>query len=125
MALVAVNATAYFALTTIVLGDAYFDWLWAIAAGKAVMYGLIALIAYTRPGAPPQLAMITLPIALIFLTVAIPLKLTGVWLTTAWAAQGAILVWSGFVLGRVPMRVFGLGVLSAVGGPSAVQFTGD
>ncbi len=112
MALVAVNATAYFALTTIVLGDAYFDWLWAIAAGMAVMYGLIALIAYTRPGAPPQLAMITLPIALIFLTVAIPLKLTGVWLTTAWAAQGAILVWSGFVLGRVPMRVFGLGVLA-------------
>ena len=112
MALVAVNATAYFALTTIVLGDAYFDWLWAIAAGMAVMYGLIALVAYTRPGAPPQVAMITLPIALIFLTVAVPLGLTGVWLTTAWAAQGAILIWSGFVLGRAPMRVFGLGVLA-------------
>ena len=112
MALVAVNATAYFALTTIVLGDAYFDWLWAIAAGMAVMYGLIALVAYTRPGAPPQVAMITLPIALIFLTVAVPLGLTGVWLTTAWAAQGAILIWSGFVLGRAPMRGFGLGVLA-------------
>ena len=112
MALVAVNATAYFALTTIVLGDAYFDWLWAIAAGMAVMYGLIALVAYTRPGAPPQVAMITLPIALIFLTVAVPLGLTGVWLTTAWAAQGAILIWSGFALGRAPMRGFGLGVLA-------------
>ena len=112
MALVAVNAMAYFALTTIVLGDAYFDWLWAIAAAMAVMYGLIALVAYTRPGAPPQVAMITLPIALIFLTVAVPLGLTGVWLTTAWAAQGAILIWSGFVLGRAPMRGFGLGVLA-------------
>ena len=112
MALVAVNATAYFALTTIVLADVYFDWLWAIAAAMAVMYGLIALIAYTRPGAPPQVAMITLPIALIFLTLAVPLGLTGVWLTTAWAAQGAILIWSGFVLGRAPMRGFGLGVLA-------------
>ena len=112
MALVAVNATAYFALTTIVLTDVYFDWLWAIAAAMAVMYGLIALIAYTRPGAPPQVAMITLPIALIFLTLAVPLGLTGVWLTTAWAAQGAILIWSGFVLGRAPMRGFGLGVLA-------------
>ena len=112
MALVAVNATAYFALTTIVLTDVYFDWLWAIAAAMAVMYGLIALIAYTRPGAPPQVAMITLPVALIFLTLAVPLGLTGVWLTTAWAAQGAILIWSGFVLGRAPMRGFGLGVLA-------------
>ena len=112
MALVAVNAVAFFGLTTIVLAESYDDWLWVVAAAMAVMYGLIALVAYTRPGAPPQTAMITLPISLVFLTVAVPLGLSGVWLTTAWAAQGAILLWSGFVLGRVPMRVFGLGVLA-------------
>lgn len=112
MTLVTVNAVAYFGLTTIVLLESYDDWLWVVAAAMAAIYGLIALVAYTRPGAPPQTAMITLPIALVFLTVAVPLRLSGVWLTTAWAAQGAILIWSGFVLGRVPMRAFGLGALT-------------
>ncbi len=112
MTLVTANAVAYFGLTTIVLLESYDDWLWVVAAAMAAIYGLIALVAYTRPGAPPQTAMITLPIALVFLTVAVPLRLSGVWLTTAWAAQGAILIWSGFLLGRVPMRAFGLGALT-------------
>ncbi len=112
MALVAVNATAYLALTAMVLSDAYSDWLWVIASAMAILYGAISFVAYTRPGAPPQTAMITLPIALVFLTLSIPLALTGVWLMTAWAAQGVVLVWSGFVLGRLPMRVFGLGALA-------------
>ena len=110
--LVVMNATAYFALTVGILGEDYGIWLGSIALGLALFYGLIAYAAVKRPGTPPEVALITLPVALVFLTIAVPLQLSGVWATVAWAAQGVVLVWSGFVLGRWPTRAFGLGVLT-------------
>ena len=110
--LVAINATAYFALTVRILGEDYAIWLGSIALGLALFYGLIAYAALKRPGAPPQVAFIALPVSLVFLTIAVPLQFSGVWVTVAWAAQGVVLVWSGFMLDRWPTRAFGLGVLA-------------
>ncbi len=110
--LVAINATAYFALTVGILGEDYGIWLGSIALGLALFYGLIAYAALKRPGTPPEVALITLPVALVFLTIAVPLQLSGVWVTVAWAAQGVVLIWSGFMLDRWPTRAFGLGVLA-------------
>lgn len=112
MGLVAINATAYFALTVGILSEDHAILLGPIALGLALFYGLIAYAALKRPGAPPEVALITLPVALVFLTIAVPLQLSGVWVTVAWAAQGVVLVWSGFMLDRWPTRVFGLGVLA-------------
>ncbi len=112
MGLVAINATAYFALTVGILGEDRVVWLGPIALGLALFYGLTAYAAVKRPGAPPEIALIALPVALVFLTIAVPLQLSGVWVTVAWAAQGGVLVWSGFTLGRWPTRAFGLGAVA-------------
>jgi uncharacterized membrane protein len=35
-------------------------------------------------------------LALTFVTLAIPIRLEGKWITIAWAVEGAVLIWSGF-----------------------------
>ena len=61
-----------------------------------------------------------LPIAIVFLTIAVPLQLTGVWITVAWAAEGAALMGTAFLLSRWLMRAFGLGVLAVALGHLAL-----
>ena len=116
MSIVAINGTAFFALTVAILWEDYQVWFGLISLSLSLLYGLIAYAALKRPGAPTEIAMIALPMALVFLTVAVPMQLSGVWLTTAWAAQGVGLVWTGFLLYKTSMRIFGLGALALAAG---------
>ena len=116
MGLMALNAMVFFALTVQILWADYEAWFGLIAFALSVFYGLIALAAVKRTGAPPEVSLIALPTAIVFLTVAVPLQLSGVWVPVAWAAQGAVMTWVGFILARWQMRAFGLGALAlAVG----------
>ena len=112
MTLVGINAMSFFGLTVAIMWADYELWFGLISLALSLFYGLIAFAAVRRTGAPPQIALISLPIALVFLTIAVPLQLSGVWVTVAWAAQGTALVWAGFMLRRWPMRAFGLGALA-------------
>ncbi len=112
MSLMSLNAIWFFALTVFLLWEDYEIWFGLIALGMALFYGLTAFAAMKRSGAPPRIALFALPIAVIFLTIAVPLQVSGVWVTVAWAAQGAALIWVGFLLDRWPMRVLGLGDLA-------------
>ena len=48
-------------------------------------------------------------IAIVFLTIAIPVQLDGgPWLGVAWAAEGAVLIWLSFILRMRQLRWFGL-----------------
>ena len=112
LALMTLNAVAFFALTYHVLWDDYRDWFGLIALGLSLFYALIAFAAIRRPFTPTEIAIFALPMAIVFLTIAVPLQLTGVWITVGWAAEGAALVGTAFLLGRWQMRAFGLGVLA-------------
>ena len=112
LALMTLNAVAFFALTYHVLWDDYREWFGLIAVGLALFYALVAFVAIRRPSTPVEMAIFALPIAIVFLTIAVPLQLSGVWITVAWVAEGAALVGTAFLLGRWQMRAFGLGVLA-------------
>lgn len=112
MALMRLNAAAYYGLTFEVLWDRYEVWFGLITLGMSLFYGLVGYGAIRRSGAPPQVALFALATALVFLTVAVPLQLSGNWVSVAWAAEGAVLVWVGFLLGNWPTRAFGLVVLA-------------
>ena len=112
LALMTLNAVAFFALTYHVLWDDYREWFGLIALGLSLFYALLAFVAIRRPSTPAEMALFALPIAVVFLTIAVPLQLTGVWVTVAWVAEGAALVGTAFLLGRWQMRAFGLGVLA-------------
>ena len=112
MALIILNAAAYYALTFIVLWDDYELWFGLISLGISLLYGMVAFGALKRSGAPPELVLYLLATAVVFLTIAVPLQLSGHWITVAWAVEGALVVWVGFILNRWSTRVFGLGILA-------------
>ena len=80
---------------------ALFDWFnneWAyawLAVGFAAFY-LLLLRLPARSGlreSPALLSALHLTAAVVFLTIAIPLKAHGRWLTTGWLVEGAALLW--------------------------------
>ncbi|MBI4337858.1 MAG: DUF2339 domain-containing protein [Chloroflexi bacterium] len=114
MALMTINAAVYFGVTYRLLWDRYEVWFGVIGLGLALFYGMVGYAALKRRGAPPQVALYSVAIALVFLTVAVPLQLGGAWITIAWAAEGAVLIWVGFTLRSWPLRAYGLAVFAIV-----------
>ena len=112
LSLMSVNAVAYFALTTAILWDDYDGWFGLIAFGLTALYGVIALAAFKRSGTPARTAVFALGIAAVFLTMAFPLQFSGYSVAVAWAAQGVVMVWMSFYLGRWQTRAFGIAVLA-------------
>jgi uncharacterized membrane protein len=59
-------------------------------------------------------------LALTFVTLAIPIRLDGRWITIAWAVEGAVLIWSGLRVHFVAMRWVGFVMFAVVAGRLAV-----
>jgi uncharacterized membrane protein len=59
-------------------------------------------------------------LALTFVTLAIPIRLDGNWITIAWAVQGAVLVWGGLRVRFAAMRWGGLVLFAIVAGRLAL-----
>ena len=59
-------------------------------------------------------------LALTFVTLAIPIRLDGRWVTIAWAMQGAVLIWSGLRVQFAAMRWAGLALFVIVAGRLAL-----
>ena len=112
LALITINAAVFFALTFNLLWEDYESWFGGIALALSLVYCTVAYAVIKRAAAAPELALFSLSIAVVFLTIAMPLQLSGSWVTVAWAAEGVVLVWLGFQLERRPLRLFGLGVLA-------------
>jgi uncharacterized membrane protein len=112
LALMTINAAGFYALTFDILWADYEIWFGLISLSLSLLYAGVAYAAIKRSGTPPEVALFALSTAVVFLTVAVPLQLSGSWVSVAWAAEGAVIIWVGFLLGRWPMRAFGLGVLT-------------
>ncbi len=111
MALMTLNALAFYGNTFGLLWADYEAWFGMITLSLSLFYGVVAYGAIRRSGTPPQVALFSLATALLFLTVAAPLQLSGSWITVAWAAEGAVLIGVGLILDQRGVRAFGLGVL--------------
>jgi uncharacterized membrane protein len=81
-----------------------------LAVGFAAFYlALLRLPASGRLHASPAvLSSIHLTAAVVFLTIAIPLKTQGRWLTIGWLAEGAALLWMATRLRSTLLRVLAL-----------------
>jgi uncharacterized membrane protein len=74
-----------------------------------------------KRGAELRLARILYAgLALTFVTLAIPIRLDGRWITIAWAVQGAVLIWSGLRVQIAAMRWAGLALFAIVAGRLAL-----
>ena len=83
------------------------DWTNAwLAVGFAAFYLALRMPAQGRlREGPGVLSSLHLTMALVFLTIAIPLKTHGRWLTIGWLAEGAALVWVARRAGSRLLRV--------------------
>jgi uncharacterized membrane protein len=90
-------------------------WSGAFALALAAVYaGLAQWAAGARSDKRVTLALVG--VALLFVTLAIPIQLEAHWITLAWAVQGAILAWMSLRLGSAAWRWGALAVFAlAVG----------
>jgi uncharacterized membrane protein len=74
-----------------------------------------------RRGAETRVARILYAgLALTFVTLAIPIRLDGKWITIAWAVQGVVLIWSGLRVRFAALRWAGLALFAIVTGRLAL-----
>jgi uncharacterized membrane protein len=72
---------------------------WPLTAAVLALAALHIALTYVLPrveGEAPVARMLFAGLALTFVTLAIPIRLTDHWITIAWAVEGAVLMWSGF-----------------------------
>jgi uncharacterized membrane protein len=80
----------------------------------AVAFAAFYLLLVRLPGrgalreSPPLLSALHLSAAVVFLTIAIPLKAHGRWLTIGWLVEGAALLWASQRAGSRLLRVLAL-----------------
>ncbi len=95
-----------------------------VAVAFAAFYLLLMRLPILRPvfrndhAVPPALKSLDLVIAVVFLTIAIPLKTHGRWLTIGWLVEGAALLWLTRI---VPQRLLrGLALIALALGLAAL-----
>ena len=113
-ALMVVNAAAYFGISYLQLFEeiqGLDGWIYPIAGG--VLWTVELRQSWRGAGNILHLSLFAAGIAIVFLTVAIPVQLDGgPWLGVAWAAEGTVLIWLSFILRIRQLRWFGLAALS-------------
>jgi uncharacterized membrane protein len=104
----------YFGALYAVTSREYAAWHGLMAIGMGSVYLLLAGIASARHPAGKQIILVLGGIAASFLTLAIPLQLTGHWIAIAWAAESVLLVELGLRFHERKLRWAGLALLAVV-----------
>ena len=123
------NAALGFSAFYLLLDPVTADWAgpW-LAVAFAAFYLLLMRLperGFLRAG-PAELSALHLATAIVFLTIAIPLKTHGRWMTIGWLVEGAVLLWVSRRAHSMLLRIFalictllGLGALLIVNPPAA------
>ena len=108
--LMVLNAGAYFGISYGLLWDEFRPWIGGFTLLLALFYGGIGYLAMKRSKENVNLSLMALGIALVFVTIAVPVQLGGPWVSVAWAVEGTVLIWLSFALKIWQLRWFGVGV---------------
>ncbi len=112
--LVTINALAYFGLAYVLLDEKSPDILGFFALSMAIIYFFLGYVARTHN--PEDKAMnIYLPgLAIVFLSIAVPLQVSGYWITLAWLIEALVLFAVALATKRKAMQMFA-GAVFALG----------
>jgi uncharacterized membrane protein len=89
LALIAANAAVYYAASYSLLNPAHHQYMGLLAAGVGGIHLPLARSYESRSEA----RVLTLGVALAFVTLAVPIQFAGFRVTIAWALEGAVLAW--------------------------------
>jgi len=105
--LMLINAAAYFSISLGLLSDDFRVWMGSFVLVLALFYGALSYAALKWSAENVRLSLFALGIALVLLTVAIPVQLGDTaWTTIAWAAELVILMWLSFTLRMPQLRIY-------------------
>jgi uncharacterized membrane protein len=111
LALLLLNAMGYFGVCYSILEPKHHDMLGFFAFLLAVLYLAVAYVAHLS-NTQDRTMNLTLPgIAVVFLSIAIPLQLSDYWISIAWLIESLVLVYVGLMIKEKPIQVFGWIVL--------------
>ncbi len=120
--LVLANAGAFLgALQYLLYGDHRWVLTVAVLALGAAHLGAARLLPASKTGERSVSRLLFAGLALTFVTLAIPIRLDGKWITIAWAVEGAVLIWSGFQVNLRLLRWAGI-VLFVIAGARLLLF---
>ena len=104
-ALMVMNAAAYFGISLGIMWGDFRVWMGGFVILLALFYGVLSYFALKQSAENARLSLFALAMALVFLTIAIPIQLGDTaWTTIAWAAELVILVWLSFTLQMPHLR---------------------
>ncbi len=116
------NAGAFLGVLQYLL---YRDHRWALTVAvlalAAAYLGAARLLPISKTGERSVSRLLFAGLALTFVTLAIPIRLDGKWITIAWAVEGAVLIWSGFQVNLRLLRWAGI-VLFIIAGARLLLF---
>ncbi|MGA8451453.1 MAG: DUF2339 domain-containing protein [Candidatus Acidiferrales bacterium] len=116
-AIVLINSLAYLVTLRVMLWPQN---RWALTAAvlllAAAHLGAERMLPEKRGGELRVARILYAGLALTFVTLAIPIRLDGRWITLAWAMEGAVLIWSGLRVRFPAMRWAGLAMFAVVAG---------
>ena len=112
--LIVLNGMAYYGISYAILSDEYRAWMGGFTLLLALFYGISGYGILARYPEQVRLSLFNLGMALVFLTIAVPVQLDGPWVTIAWAAQMVVLVWLSFLLGMPQLRWAAVAILALV-----------
>ena len=112
--LIVLNGMAYFGISYGILYEEYRAWIGGFTLLLALFYGILGFGILAQYREQVRLSLFTLGMALVFLTIAVPVQVDGPWVTILWAAQMVVLVWLSFLLGMPQLRWAALVILALV-----------
>jgi uncharacterized membrane protein len=116
-AIVLINSLAYLvALRVMLWPQDRWALTFAVLLLAAAHLGAERLLPEKRGGEVRVARILYAGLALTFVTLAIPIRLDGKWITIAWAVEGAVVIWSGLRVRFAPMRWAGLVMFAVVAG---------
>lgn len=124
------NPFLFFAFFYDMLESDYKAWMGVSALAMATLYAAVAKAAMEEKTADRKTLLVSIGVALVFVTLAIPIQLESNWIAIGWAVLAAGLAWisgqmeapalraaSGIVFVLAAIRHFGLDTYRVLGGP--------
>ena len=114
MALMLLTPIAFFAALYGLTKAGYSDWHGIMALLVAAYYLGLGVFAFLRNPGNNQIVVTLVGVGLSFVTLAVPLQLTGHWIVIAWAVESLLLIEIGLRYEKPGFRLTGFGLLAVV-----------
>lgn len=105
LGLLLINPFVFFATSYHLLNPNQHDWMGVFAIGMALGYAGAAKVLLDRKATTRSELLLMIGVALIFVTLAIPIQLKSNWITIGWAVEALVILWAGIETRSEPLRV--------------------